>query len=206
VIAASLTAEMYLSARIAGIDAAAVADLGGVELPELILAVIAWLVVAGTVAVPALRARTRTGAPRAWAAFAAVVMAICGGVGAACLAVFWGPLSWAQLLVAPGAADPPASVLAGPLLIAAAAFAGPRVLGSTVKRIAEPAWRGGISVLATLASAAIVIWWSWDEVAGGLDAMWWKATAAYGALFAAPATALIYFVVWPVVRGRLRRF
>jgi hypothetical protein len=108
--------------------------------------------------------------------------------------------------VAPGADDPPTWVLAGPLLLAAGAFFGPRIAGASIKRVAEPAFRGGISLLATFASAAIVVWWSWDRVTGGLGGWWWQATAAWGALFAAPGVALIYFVIWPVARGRLRRF
>jgi predicted acylesterase/phospholipase RssA len=205
VIAAFWAAAMYLAARIATTESSAVADLGTVELPELLLAVVAWLIVTGTVAVPGLRAWTRTGIARVWAALAGLILAISGGVGAACLAVFWGPLTWAQLIVAPGAADPPTWVLAGPLVLASAAFFGPRVVGTSLRRLAEPAWRGGVSLLATLASAAIVVWWSWDKVIDGFDGMWWQTTAACAALFAAPATALTYFVLWPLLRGRLRR-
>jgi hypothetical protein len=56
---------MYLAARIANTNDRLPADLGTVKLPELLLALIAWMVVAGTVLVPGLRARTRKGIPRA---------------------------------------------------------------------------------------------------------------------------------------------
>jgi predicted acylesterase/phospholipase RssA len=206
VIAAFWAAAMYLSARIADTDAALPADLGTVELPELILAVIAWLVVAGTVLVPGLRAWMRRGIPRVWAGVAALIMALAGGVGAALLCVWFGPLSWAQLVVAPGAADPPWSVLAGPLILGLGVAAGPALLRGRIKRLAEPAWHAGLSLLATFASAAIVVWWSWDQVTGGIGRGWWQETAAWGALVAAPVTGLMYFVIWPVLRGRLHRF
>ncbi len=205
VIAAFWAAAMYLAARIADTDDRLPADLGTVELPELTLALIAWLVVAGTVLVPGLRARMRAGVPRAWAAFAALTMALSGGVAAALFAVVLGPLSWAQLVVAAGAEDPPVWVLAGPLLLGAGVAVGPRLLRRVTKGVAEPAWRGTLSALATIASAAIVVWWSWDLVTDGIGRLWWQETAAWGALVAAPATALVYFVAWPLLKGRLRR-
>ena len=205
VIAAFWAAAMYLSARIAGTDAALPADLGTVALPELILAVIAWLVVAGTVLVPGIRAWMRRGIPRVWPGVAALGMALAGGVGAALLCVGFGPLSWAQLVVAPGAEDPPWYVLAGPLVLGAGVVAGPALLARRLGRLAVPTWHAALSLLATLASAAIVLWWSWDQVTAGIGEGWWQQTAAWSALVAAPVTGLLYFVVWPVLRGRLRR-
>lgn len=205
VVAAFWASAMYLAARMADTESALPADLGTIALPELLLAVIAWLVVAGTVAVPAVRAWLRDGLPRAWAALAAVLLALSGGVAAVVLAAWPGPLSWAQVIVAPGAEDPPAWVLVGPLVLGLGVLAGPPLLVRRFAWLAQPAWRGWLSKLAALAAAGVVVAWSWSMVTGGDDRMWWQATAAWGALIAAPATALAYFVGWPVARGRLRR-
>jgi predicted acylesterase/phospholipase RssA len=204
-IAAFWAAAMYIAARIADTDAGLPADLATVELPELALALIAWLVVAGAVLVPGLRASILRGLPRAWEAFAAIALALTGGVGAAVLCVGFGPLSWAQFLVAPGAPDPPFWVLAGPALLAAGAVAAPFLLRRRIKRLAESAWLGAISSIATFASAAILVLWSWQTVVDGLEGSWWQEAASVSAIFVAPGTALLYFIVLPFLGGRLRR-
>jgi predicted acylesterase/phospholipase RssA len=204
-IAAFWAAAMYISARIADTDAQLPADLATVDLAELALAFVAWMVVAGTVLIPGLRAWMRDGLPRLWAAFAALILALAGGVGAAALCVLFGPLGWAQLIVAPGASDPPIWVLAGPLLLGLGALLVPPLIRRASERVTEPAWVGLLSLVATYLSAAIVVWWSWGQVTGALGGRWWQETAAWGALVAAPVTALVYFVFWPAFKGRLRR-
>jgi hypothetical protein len=205
VVAAFWAAAVYLASRVADAQQRLPADLATLGFAEVALGLVACLVVAGAVAVPALRAWTRDGLPQAWAALAAVTMALAGGVAPAVLAFAFGPLSLAQLLVAPGAEDPPAWVLAGPLVLGTGAVVAPRLIRRRVRPLAAPSWTGPLSLLATYVSAAIVLVWSWGAVTGGIGGPWWQETAAWAALLAAPATALTYFVLWPVLKGRLRR-
>jgi hypothetical protein len=155
--------------------------------------------------VPGLRAWMRKGVPRAWAGVAAFTLALSGGVGAVVLCAGFRELSVAQLVVAPGASDPPLWVLAGPLVLGLGVAVGPAWLARRFTHVAEAIWLGRLSLVATFASAAIVVYWSWDPVTDGLDGSWWQETVAWAALVAAPGAGFVYFVVWPALRGRLRR-
>jgi hypothetical protein len=197
VVAAFSAAALYLGARIAATESTDVVDARDLSLPELLLAMVALLVVAGAVVLPAVRAWLGGGWRRwAWGVLALLLLAA-GGLAGSMAATLAGPLSWAHLLVAPDV-EPPWYVTLLPIAIGTGAVVvGPRPLRKPVSELAAAPWRGTWSLLLVGLATAIVTVWAAGPIIDAIDhGLWWQRTAAIFAVAAIPL-ALIAFVVLP---------
>ena len=203
VVAAFGAAALYLSARIAGTASTPEVDAQQLSVHELLLAVVALLVVLGTVALPTLRAVLGRGLRRwLWVAMGFLLLAV-SGIGAALLATVPGPLSWAHLLVAPDVQPPWYATLLPIALGTGAAVVGPRPLRKPVEEATAVPWRGTWSLLLVLLAAVIIAAWALPELVDTLTGEWWQITTAALA-FASVPTALIAVEFLPPLLAKRR--
>ncbi len=189
-------AAVYLSSRIVTAEPTAPPFSDLYSLPVL-LSLVAWLVVLTAIAVPVLQAwkaiERPLNAARAFGLFA------CGGVLAGLLALWarGGGLSLEQVLLCPGADNPPQEIVVL-ALVATAGLSALRlpVLGSTLNQfLLWPPGRKALCAvliavsLAVSIAAGIALW-------GQIDGGWWRTVSVVLALPGAPLAALAYLMPW----------
>jgi predicted acylesterase/phospholipase RssA len=187
-------ASIYLAARV--IDTSGSADLGALEFPEVLLALVAALSVIGVAVLPSVRGLRRRWQPVALAEFLAAFLILAAGGGAAIVgALGFGGLSPGQLIVANGF-DPPPDWVLGPALaiILGLPLAAPALLtwaGNWVTDLSRQV--AGAAVLLGLVSIVIGVWMGLDltDAIGGGS---WQTVASLIALIGPPLVATVYLL------------
>jgi hypothetical protein len=196
VAAAFSAAAVYLTSRIVTGEAVdpPLSDLR--SLPVL-LSLVAALAVFATVAVPALQAAN--GIRRLLNGGRAVALAASGGIAAALLALWseGGGRSLEQVLIAPGAENPPETIVVFALVVSAglATLRLPFVGKKVNAWLARPGSAIAIAVLTIAASLALAIAAA-IPLYGEIDGGWWRTVSVVLALPGAPLAALWLLTPW----------
>jgi predicted acylesterase/phospholipase RssA len=187
-------ASIYLAARVIGTSGSA--DLGALQFPELLLALVATLSVIGVAVLPSVRGLRRRWQPVALAEFLAAFLILAAGGGAAIVAALaFGGLTPGQLIVANGF-DPPPDWVLGPALaiILGLPLAAPALLtwaGNWVTDLSRQV--AGAAVLLGLVSIVLGVWMGLDlvDAIGGGS---WQTVASLIALIGPPLVATVYLL------------
>ena len=199
VAAAFAAAALYLGARSASTEPGRTINLDQLSAPGLLLAIVALLVVAGTVLLPLARVWAGgSPGPRAVQGAMGVLLLVSGVGGVAC-AWWFGKPTPADRVFAPGVNPPWFITLLALALGAGASTGAPKPLQEIIKKFGRPAWRGRSSLLLSFLAAVIVAAWAQDPLRDALssDQGWrqWTATFAIGAI----PVALLVVVAAPHV-------